>query len=190
MQTRIYHFFQSLSAFKWGILTCFFILALIEVLSGPLDVASVMAPLLFCLLLVQLYQSADQKGQKDDFRLELKRQKMEGAPKLEKVKLFFKFIFLSIKNEVFAKSPELSKHQKALKLFMNNLFLLMVVLVVFSNFFSPIHQEIQLASILIWSIAFLALNIREFMKSLSYARLIMVNIGIFFVLGSLTLVIL
>lgn len=189
-------FLKSLSPFRWFLVSLFFILILTEFTNGVTDLGVVIAPILLILLLNQYYLLYRSQELENDPPIILESVHFHALNKGSKARksifLFLNFclkIFRSIKYELFVEDPRLSLRQRAIKLLMNNLFLLIFVMAFMGSFFNGLQEDFKLWGIFVWSFAFLGLNIKEFIKTLSYARLFMANLGLFFVLGSVALIV-
>ncbi len=188
-QQRTIAFIKALTPMRWALIALFTLLAIFELFNGAfygsLDIGFVVAPILLVLLINQYYLSFKngslQRSSTPNFLYE------EG--KLRRAWAFTKFIFKSIKYEVLAEAPKLSRRERATKILMNNIFILMFALAILGGVFHGVSETFKLLAIFAWSLAFLALNVSEFIRTLSYFRLLLANIGLVFVLGSFTLIV-
>lgn len=157
--------------FRWALVISFFVFVLSELFLGPVDVGTIVAPILFVLLLFTF-----SRPQENTSSVASEDSKNKGIVK--RMLASVSYFFIAIKREIFAEG-EIKKGQKAVKILMNNLFILMFMMAIIGSAFHIQSTEVKLVGVLIWSMAFIALNIREFIQTLSYGRLMMINFGIF-----------
>lgn len=184
---HLHEFCRTLTPMRWVLVGLFGLLVISEFSDGVFDIGNVIAPILFILLINQYYLFY--KNGEKELRASPPPVFQAQTGRFKKCVAFVHFIFKSIKAEVLAESPRLTAQQRATKILMNNLFIFMFLMAIVGGLFHGVNQEFKLFALFVWSLAFLGFNVREFLRTLSYARLFMANLGLIFVLGSISLII-